>query len=166
MGGTVSKIVTFQDEEEFIDDLEFALERFSYLASKYGHNPVEGVVLWDSIGVRDDEGVKLFRVGEFQYIEGTLRLELGTLRVLERYFDEMESRWDELSVEEINYFVEMLNEALGEERVYYDAYSLGLDRDTAYIIINVVSLKYLESILEGTDREVFEEAVEKLLKYI
>jgi len=166
MGGTVSKIISFQDEEEFISDMDFVLERLSYLATKYGHNPVEGIVLWDTIGVRDDEGLKLFRVGEFPYIEGTLRVDLETLRILERYFDEMESKWDELSVEEINYFVEMLNEALGEERVYYDAYSLGLDRNTAYIILNLVSLKYLESILEGEDREVFEEAIQALLKYI
>jgi len=166
MGGTVSKIISFRDEEEFLSDMDFTLERLSYLASKYGHNPVRGVVLWDTIGVRDDEGVKLFRVGEFPYVEGTLRLDLERLRTLERYFDEMESRWDELSVEEINYFVEMLNEALGEERVYYDAYSLGLDRNTAYIILDLVSLKYLESILEGEDREVFEEAIQTLLRYI
>ena len=162
----MSKIISFHDEEEFVEDMDFALERFSYLASKYGHNPVEGIVLWDSIAVRDDEGIKLFRVGEFPYFEGTLKLDLETLRTMERYFDELESRWDELTVEEINYFVEMLNEALGEERVYYDAYSLGLDRNTAYIIINLVALNYLESVLEGKDRGVFEEAVSVLLKYI
>jgi len=166
MGGTVSKIIRFRDEEEFIEDMDFALERFSYLASKYGHNPVGGIVLWDSIGVRDDEGIKLFRVGEFPYFEGTLRLDLETLRVMERYFDELESRWDELTVEEINYFVEMLNEALGEERVYYDAYSLGLDRNTAYVILDLVALNYLESVLDGKDREIFEEAVGVLLKYV
>ncbi|WP_457751973.1 hypothetical protein [Thermococcus sp.] len=166
MGGTVSKIISFKDEEEFISDLEFVLESLSYLATKYGHNPVEGVVLWDTLGIRDNEGVRLFRLGEFPYIEGTLKLSVETLRTLERYLDEMESKWDEISVEEINYFVEMLNEALGEERVYYDAYSLGLDRNTAYIILNLVSLKYLESVLEGEDREVFEEAIETLLKYI
>ena len=166
MGGTVSKIIRFRDEEEFIEDMDFALERFSYLASKYGHNPVGGIVLWDSIAVRDDEGIKLFRLGEFPYFEGTLKLDLETLRVMERYFDELESRWDELTVEEINYFVEMLNEALGEERVYYDAYSLGLDRNTAYIILDLVALNYLESVLDGKDREIFEEAVEVLLKYV
>ncbi|AIU70321.1 hypothetical protein TEU_08245 [Thermococcus eurythermalis] len=166
MTGTVSKIIHFRDEEEFIEDMDFALERFSYLASRYGHNPVEGIVLWDSIAVRDDEGVKLFRVGEFPYFEGTLKVDLETLRIMERYFDELESRWDELTVEEINYFVEMLNEALGEERVYYDAYSLGLDRNTAYIILNLVALNYLEGILDGRDKELFEEAVDVLLKYI
>ena len=165
MTGTVSKIIRFHDEEEFIEDIDLALERFFYLATKYGHNPVEGIVLWDSIAVRDDEGIKLFRVGEFPYFEGTLKLDLETLRTMERYFDELESRWDELTVEEINYFVEMLNEALGEERVYYDAYFLGLDRNTAYIIINLVALNYLESVLEGKDKEVFEEAVSVLLKY-
>ena len=164
--GTVSKVIHFRDEEEFIEDMDFALERFSYLASKYGHNPVGGIVLWDSIAVRDEEGIKVFRVGEFPYFEGTLRLDLKTLRTMERYFDELESRWDELTVEEINYFVEMLNEALGEERVYYDAYSLGLDRNTAYIILDLVALNYLESVLDGKDREIFEEAVGVLLKYI
>jgi len=164
--GTISKIIHFHDEEEFIDDIDSALERFSYLAGKYGHNPVEGIVLWDSIAVRDDEGIKLFRLGEFPYFEGTLRLDLETLRTMERYFDELESRLDELTVEEINYFVEMLNEALGEERVYYDAYSLGLDRNTAYIILDLVALHYLEGTLEGKDREIFEEAVEVLLRYI
>ena len=164
--GTISKIVHFRDEEEFIEDMDSALERFSYLASKYGHNPVGGIVLWDSIAVKDDEGIKLFRLGEFPYFEGTLRLDLETLRIMERYFDELESRLDELTVEEINYFVEMLNEALGEERVYYDAYSLGLDRNTAYIILDLVALNYLEGTLEGKDREIFEEAVEVLLKYI
>ncbi len=166
MTGTISKIIHFRDEEEFLDEMGEAMERFSYLASKYGHNPIEGVLLWDYVGVRDEEGVKVFRVGEFPYFEGTLKLDLETLRVMERYFDEMESKWDELTVEEVNYFVEMLNEALGEERVYYDAYSLGLDRNTAYIILNLASLHYLDSILEGRDREIFEEAVELLMRHV
>ncbi|WP_297477918.1 hypothetical protein [Thermococcus sp.] len=166
MAGTVSKIIHFHDEEEFLDEMGDVMERFSYLASKYGHNPIVGLILWDYIGVRDAEGVKVFRVGEFPYFEGTLKVDLETLRIMERYFDEMESRWDELTVEEINYFVEMLNEALGEERVYYDAYSLGLDRNTAYIILDLASLHYLDSILEGRDREIFEEAVELLMKYV
>ena len=166
MTGTISKIIHFRDEEEFLDEMGEAMERFSYLASKYGHNPIEGILLWDYVGVRDEEGVKVFRVGEFPYFEGTLKVDLETLRVMERYFDEMESKWDELTVEEINYFVEMLNEALGEERVYYDAYSLGLDRNTAYVILNLASLHYLDSILEGRDREIFEEAVELLMRYV
>jgi hypothetical protein len=166
MAGTVSKIVQFRDEEEFLKDMDEALEIFSYLASKYGHNPVEGVILWDSIGIEDGEGVKVFRVGEFPFVEGILNLDLETIRILERYFDEMESRWDELTVEEINYFVEMMNEALGREIVYYDAYSFGLDRNTAYIILNLVSLNYLEGVLDGSDKEIFERAVEILLKYL
>ena len=166
MAGTISKIIHFREEEEFLDDMNFVLERFSYLASKYGHNPVEGVLLWDYIGVQDEEGVKIFRLGEFPYFEGTLRLDLETLRVMERYFDEMESKWDELRVEDIAYFVEMLNEALGKEIVYYEAYDLGLDRNTAYIILNLVSLHYLESVLDGRDREIFEEAVEILTRYL
>jgi len=166
MGGTVSKIISFRDEEEFLSDMDFVLERFSYLAGRYGHNPVEGVLLWDSIGVDDGDGVKVFRVGEFPYVEGSLRLDLDTLRTLERYFDELESKWDELSVEEIAYVVEMLNEALGKEMVHYEAYGLGLDRNTAYIILNLAALHYLESILEGRDREVLEEAVEVLMRYI
>ncbi|WP_297499696.1 hypothetical protein [Thermococcus sp.] len=166
MGGTVSKIIHFRDEEEFIGDMDSALERFSYLASKYGRNPVEGVLLWDYVGIKDDEGVKVFRVGEFPFVEGTLKVDLETLRIMERYFEEMESRLDELTVEEINYFVEMLNDALGEERIYYDAYRLGLDRNTAYIILNIASVHYLETILEGRDRELFEEAIGTLLKYL
>ena len=166
MTGTISKIIHFHDEEEFLEEMNKAMEEFSYLASKYGHNPIKGILLWDYIGVQDEEGVKIFRVGEFPYFEGMLKLDLETLRVMERYFDEMESRWDELSVEEINYFVEMLNEALGEERVYYDAYSLGLDRNTAYIIIDIVNLHYLESVLEDDDREIFEGAVQILMKYL
>lgn len=142
------------------------MERFTYLASRYGHNPIEGILLWDYIGIQDEEGIKIFRVGEFPYFEGTLKLDLETLRVMERYFDEMESKWDELRVEDIAYFVEMLNEALGREIVFYEAYDLGLDRDTAYIILNLVSLHYLESVLDGKDREIFEEAVQMLMKYI
>ncbi|WP_048149852.1 hypothetical protein [Thermococcus sp. AM4] len=166
MVGTVSRIVRFDDEETFINDLDLALEAFSYLASKYGHNPIEGVVLWDQLGIRDDEGMKVFRVGEFPFVEGLLKLDLERLRILERYFDEMESKWAELSVEDIANYVDLMNGALGEERVYYDAYSLGLDRGTAYIILNLVSLNYLEGVLEGKDREVFEEAVGLLLKYL
>ncbi|ACS33829.1 hypothetical protein [Thermococcus gammatolerans] len=166
MVGTVSRIVRFEDEEAFINDLDLALEAFSYLASKYGHNPVEGVVLWDQLGIKDEEGMKVFRVGEFPFVEGLLKLDLERIRILERYFDEMESKWDELSVEDIANYVDLMNEALGEERVYYDAYSLGLDRNTAYIILNLVSLNYLESVLEGKDREIFEEAVGLLLKYL
>jgi len=166
MAGTISKIIHFRGEEAFLDDMTEIMERFSYLASKYGHNPVEGVLLWDYIGIQDEEGVKIFRVGEFPYFEGTLKLDLETLRVMERYFDEMESKWDELRLEDIAYFVEMLNEALGREIVYYEAYDLGLDRDTAYIIINIANLHYLESVLEGRDREIFEEAVELLRRYV
>ncbi|NJE42335.1 hypothetical protein [Thermococcus sp. GR6] len=166
MGGTISKIVHFRDEEEFLDDMTEIMERFTYLASKYGHNPIEGILLWDYIGIQDEEGIKIFRVGEFPYFEGTLRLDLETLRVMERYFDEMESKWDELRVEDIAYFVEMLNEALGRNIVIYEAYDLGLDRDTAYVILNLVSLHYLESVLDGKDREIFEEAVQMLMKYI
>jgi len=166
MAGTISKIVHFRDEEEFLDDMTEVMERFSYLASKYGHNPIEGVLLWDYIGVQDEEGVKIFRVGEFPYFEGALKVDLETLRVMERYFDEMESKWDELRVEDIAYFVEMLNEALGREMVFCEAYGLGLDRDTAYVIINIANLHYLESVLDGQDREIFEDAVKILMRYI
>lgn len=166
MVGTVSKIVRFHDEEEFIEVMDSALEGFSYLASKYGHNPVEGIVLWDQMGIRDDEGLKVFRVGEFPFVEGTLKLDLETIRVLEKYFDEMESKWDELSVEDIANFVDLINDALGREVVVYDAYSLGLDRNTAYLIMNLVNLQYLDGILEGSDREIFERSVELLLQYL
>ncbi len=166
MVGTVSKIVRFEDEEAFVKELDLALEAFSYLASKYGHNPVEGVVLWDQIGIRDEDSVKVFRVGEFPFVEGLLNLELEKIRVLESYFDEMESKWDELSVEDIANYVDLMNDALGEERVYYDAYSLGLDRNTAYLILNIVALTYLEGVLDGEDREIFEGAVGLLLKYL
>jgi hypothetical protein len=166
MAGTVSKIVHFEDEERFIDDIDFALERFSYLASRYGHNPIKGVVLWDYVAIEDNEDVKVFRVGEFPFVEGMLKLDLEKIRTLEEYFDEMESKWDELTVEEINAYVEMMNEALGEKRVFYDAYSLGLDRNTAYIIIDVHALHYLAGILEGEEKELLDEAAEVLLRYI
>ncbi|WP_297463648.1 hypothetical protein [Thermococcus sp.] len=166
MAGTISKIIPFRDEEEFLEDMSAAMERFSYLASRYGHNPIEGILLWDYVGVQDEEGVKVFRIGEFPYFMGTLKLDLETLGILKRYFGEMENRLGELTVEEIKYFVDMLNEALGRQMVHYEAYDLGLDRNTAYIILNLASLHYLDSILEGKDREVFEEAVELLMKYL
>ncbi|NJE84615.1 hypothetical protein E3E23_01990 [Thermococcus sp. CX2] len=166
MAGTISKIIHFRDEEEFLEDMMEIVERFTYLASRYGHNVIEGILLWDYIGIQDEEGVKIFRVGEFPYFEGTLKLDLETLRIMERYFDEMESKWDELRVEDIAYFVEMLNEALGREIVFYEAYDLGLDRNTAYIILNLLNLQYLESVVEGTDREIFEEAVGMLMEYV
>jgi hypothetical protein len=166
MGGTVSKIIHFEDEEEFVDDMDSALEAFSYLAGRYGHNPIEGVILWDSIGIQDRDGVKIFRVGEFPFAEGTLNLDLEEIRLLERYFDELESKWDELSVEDIKHFVDLMNEAMGREIVIYEAYDLGLDRNTAYILLNIVNVHYLDSILEGEDREIFEGALELLLKYI
>ncbi|ANF23170.1 hypothetical protein [Thermococcus piezophilus] len=166
MPGTISKIIHFQDEEEFLEDMMEIVERFTYLASRYGHNVIEGVLLWDYIGIHDEGGVKIFRVGEFPYFEGTLKLDLETLRIMERYFDEMESKWDELRVEDIAYFVEMLNEAIGREIVFYEAYDLGLDRNTAYIILNLLNLQYLESVVEGTDREIFEEAVGMLMEYV
>ncbi|ASI99697.1 hypothetical protein [Thermococcus celer] len=166
MAGTVSKIIHFEDEEGFLDDMSEAMERFSYLASRYGHNPIEGVILWDYVGVQDGEGVKVFRVGEFPYFRGTLKLDLETLRVMERYFDEMESKRDELSVEDIAHFVDLINEALGKEIVYYEAYDLGLEGNTAYVIFNIANLYYLEGVLDEEDREAFEEAVEILLKYL
>ena len=166
MAGTVSKVIYFQDEEGFLNNMNGIMEAFSYLAGKYGRNPIEGILLWDYVGVQDEEGVKVFRVGEFSYAEGTLKVDPETLRTLERYFDEIESKWDELSVDDIAYFVDMLNEALGREMVFYEAYALGLDRNTAYIILNVASIHYLDSILEGKDREIFEEAVHSLMRYI
>ncbi|ASJ02818.1 hypothetical protein A3L09_05885 [Thermococcus profundus] len=166
MVGTVSKIIHFNDEEIFIDDMDFVLERFSYLEGRYGRNPVKGIVLWNNIAVRDEEGLKVFRVGEFPFVEGTLKLDLETIKTLEEYFDEMESKWDELSVEDIANFVDLMNEALGEKRVYYDAYDLGLDRNTAYVILDISAVHYLESVLDGEEKELFEEAVEVLLKYV
>ncbi len=167
MTGTISKIISFRDEELFIDEMDSVLQAFTYLAGRYGSgNVVEGIVLWDSIAIRDEEGVKVFRLGEFPYVEGTLNLDLETLRVMERYFDEMESKWDELTVEEINYFVEMLNETLGREMVFYDAYALGLNRGQAYIIINLRALQYLEHVVDAEDREIFEDAVAVLMGYI
>ena len=167
MAGTISKIVSFEDEELFIDEMDSVLQAFTYLAGRYGSGSVvEGVILWDSIAVQDDEGLKVFRVGEFPYVEGALKMDLETLRTLERYFDEMESRWDELTVEEINYFVEMTNEALGRDIVFYDSYALGLDRNQAYIILNLKALQYLEHVVDAEDREVFEDALGMLMKYI
>ncbi|USS40390.1 hypothetical protein NF865_08770 [Thermococcus aggregans] len=166
MAGTISKVVRFTNEEEFLEDIEEVMERFTYLASRYGVSVIEGVLLWDYVGVRDEDGVKIFRVGEFPYVEGTLKVDLETLRTLERYFDEMESRWDDLTTDEINYFVKMLNEALGEERVYYEAYDLGLDRDEAYIILNIKGLYYLENVVDAEDRHILEEAVSLLMKYV
>ena len=166
MTGTISKIVRFEDEEEFLDDMAEIMERFTYLASRYGHNPIEGVLLWDYIGIQDDEGIKIFRIGEFPYIEGTLKVDYETLRILERYFDEIESHRDDLSVEEISYFIEMLNEALGREIVFYEAYDLGLNRNEAYLILNIKALHYLDRVVDVEDRGVLEEAVRLLMKYV
>ncbi|WP_461866901.1 hypothetical protein [Thermococcus sp.] len=167
MAGTISKIISFENEELFIDEMDSILQAFTYLASRYGSgNVVEGIVLWDSIAIRDEEGVKVFRIGEFPYVEGTLNVDIETLRIMERYFDEMESKWDELRVEEINYFVEMLNKALGRDMVFYDAYALGLDRGQAYIIVNLRALQYLEHVVDAEDREIFEDAIAVLMRYI
>jgi len=166
MTGTISKIVRFEDEEEFLDDMAEIMECFTYLASRYGHNPIEGILLWDYIGIQDDEGIKIFRIGEFPYIEGTLKVDYETLRILERYFDEIESHRDDLSVEEISYFIEMLNEALGREIVFYEAYDLGLNRNEAYLILNIKALHYLDRVVDVEDRGVLEEAVRLLMKYV
>ena len=166
MTGTISKIVRFEDEEEFLDDMAEIMERFTYLASRYGHNPIGGVLFWDYIGIQDDEGIKIFRIGEFPYIEGTLKVDYETLRILERYFDEIESHRDDLSVEEISYFIEMLNEALGREIVFYEAYDLGLNRNEAYLILNIKALHYLDRVVDVEDRGVLEEAVRLLMKYV
>ncbi|WP_048151960.1 hypothetical protein [Palaeococcus ferrophilus] len=167
MGRTISKIISYNDEEAFLAGMEEVMERFTYLASRYGSgNVVEGFLLWDYVGVRDDEGVKVFRLGEFPYVEGVLRVDIEKLRIMERYFDEMESKWDEITPEEIKYFVGLLNEELGEEMVYYEAYDLGLDRDEAYIILNVSALHYLDHVVDAEDRDVFEEAVALLMEYI
>jgi len=166
MAGTVSKIVSFNDEEEFVEDMEEVMERFTYLASRYGANVIEGVLLWDYIGIRDDEGIKVFRIGEFPYIEGILKVDLDILKILEQYFDEMESKWEDLTTDEINYFVEMLNDALGEHRVYYEAHDLGLERNEAYVILNIKGLYYLENVVDGEDRHVLDEVVSILTKYM
>ena len=166
MTGTISKIVRFEDEEEFLDDMAEIMECFTYLASRYGHNPIEGILLWDYIGIQDDEGIKIFRIGEFPYIEGTLKVDYETLRILERYFDEIESHRDDLSVEEISYFIEMLNEALGREIVFYEAYDLGLNRNEAYLILNIKALHYLDRVVDVEDRGVLEEAVRLLMKCV
>jgi len=167
MAGTISKIVRFEDEEEFLMDMEDIMERFTYLASRYGCGSVlEGFLLWDYVGIQDDEGIKIFRIGEFPYIEGTLKVNYETLRTLERYFDEIESRWSDLSVKETDYFIEMLNEALGREIVFYEAYDLGLSRNEAYLILNIKALHYLDRVVDAEDRKVLEEAVGLLMKYV
>lgn len=168
MIGTISKIVRYDNEEEFLMDMEDILGRFTYLASRYGSgNVVEGFLLWDYVALQDEEGIKIFRIGEFPYVEGTLRIDIGELRILERYFDELESKWEELTTEEIDYFVKMLNEALGEERVFYEAYDLGLDKNEAYIVLNIKALHYLERVvIDENDKEILDEAVKLLIKYI
>lgn len=164
---TLSKIVRYDNEEEFLMDMEDILERFTYLASRYGSgNVIEGFLLWDYVAVQDDEGIKIFRIGEFPYVEGTLKVNIDELRILERYFDELESKWEELTTDEIDYFVKMLNEALGEERVFYEAYDLGLDRSEAYVILNIKALHYLERVIDENDKESLDEAVRLLIKYI
>ncbi|AAL81041.1 hypothetical protein PFDSM3638_04585 [Pyrococcus furiosus DSM 3638] len=167
MRGSVSRIVRFDNEEEFIDEMQAVFDVFSELSSRYGGGDViEGIILWDTIGIQDDEGIKIFRVGEFQMVRGSLNLPVEKIFTLERFFDEMESKWDELSVEDIKYFVDLMNESLGEERVYYDAYDLGLERGEAYIVINLRSLQYLDHVVDVEDREAFEWALSTLMKYI
>ncbi|AEC52593.1 hypothetical protein PNA2_1678 [Pyrococcus sp. NA2] len=167
MRGSVSKIVRFEDEEEFIEEMQAVFDVFSELSQRYGGgNVLEGVILWDTIGIKDGEDVKVFRVGEFQYVRGTLSLEPKKMFTLERYFDELESKWDELSVDDIKYFVDLMNEALGEEIVYYEAYDLGLERGEAYIIINLLALEYLDHVIDVEDRDAFEWALNTLMKYL
>ncbi|AIF69651.1 hypothetical protein PAP_06265 [Palaeococcus pacificus DY20341] len=164
---TVSKIVRYSDEEKFLSDMDDILGRFTYLAGRYGSgNVIEGLLLWDYIGIQDDEGMKIFRLGEFPYVEGTLKIDIEKLRLLEKYFDEMESKWDEITTDEIAHFVKMINMALGEERVFYDAYELGLGRGEAYLIINIKALHYLDHVVDAEDRDVFEEAVQLLMEYL
>ena len=111
MRGSVSKIVRFENEEEFIDEMQAVFDVFSELSSRYGGgNVIEGIILWDTIGIQDDEGIKVFRVGEFQMVRGSLNLPVEKIFTLERFFDEMESKWDELSVEDIKYFVRRSHE--------------------------------------------------------
>ncbi|WP_048058344.1 hypothetical protein [Pyrococcus yayanosii] len=167
MGGTVSKVVRFDDEEEFLEEMKATMEVLDELSMKYGGaRVIEGLILWDSIAVRDDEDVKVFRIGQFQFVRGALKLDIEPLMKLERFMDEMESKRDELSVEDIRYFVDIMNEALGEERVYYDAYDLGLDRNEAYMIINLRALQYLDHVVDVEDREAFEWALNTLMKYL
>lgn len=164
---TISKIIHYEDEEEFLREMDEVLERFTYLASRYGSgNVVEGFLLWDSIGIRDYEGVKVFRLGEFPYVEGVLKVEHQQRRIMEKYFDEMESKWDDITTEEIAYFVRMMNEELGADMVFYEAYDLGLNRNDAYLIINIKALNYLEHVVDVEDREVFKDAVELLMGII
>ncbi|AFK22426.1 hypothetical protein Py04_0834 [Pyrococcus sp. ST04] len=147
--------------------MQAVFDVFSELANRYGGgNVIEGVILWDTIGIKDNDDVKIFRVGEFQFIKGTLNLPVEKIFTLERFFDEMENKWDELSVEDIKYFVDLMNEALGEERVYYDAYDLGLKRGEAYIVINLRALQYLDNVIDVEDREAFEWALNTLMKYV
>ncbi|ASJ16599.1 hypothetical protein A3L04_05710 [Thermococcus chitonophagus] len=167
MRGSVSKVVSFEDEEEFIEEMQAVFDVFSELSQRYGGgNVIEGVILWDTVGIRDNDDVKIFRVGEFQFIKGTLNLPVEKIFTLERFFDELESKWDEISVEDIKYFVDLINEALGEERVYYDAYDLGLKRGEAYLVINLRALQYLDHVIDVDDRDAFEWALNTLMKYI
>ena len=167
MRGSVSKIVRFEDEEEFIEEMQTAFDIFSELSQRYGGgNVIEGVILWDTVGIRDNDDIKVFRIGEFQWVKGTLNLEPEKLFTLEKYFDELESKWDELSVDDVKYFVDLTNEALGEERVYYEAYDLGLKRGEAYLIINLLALEYLDHVIDVEDREAFDWALNMLMKYL
>ena len=59
-----------------------------------------------------------------------------------------------------------MNEALGEERVYYDAYDLGLRRGEAYLVINLRALQYLDHVIDVDDRDAFEWALNTLMKYV
>lgn len=122
--------------------------------------------MWDYIVIEDNEDVKVFCVGEFFFVEGMFKFDFEKIWMFEGYFDEMESKWDELMVEEINVYVEMMNEVLGERRVFYDVYFFGFDRNMVYIIIDIYVFYYFVGIFEGEEKEFLDEVVEVLFRYI
>jgi len=152
--GTISAIVSFEDEDSFLYDMQRAVEMFHDLSQRYGvRNVVLKLITWDSVEVIGGAQRESLLLRELPLDVPWVSLFVGELR---RTLEEKGS--DELDVEDIKAAVDAVNEAVGEEVLGYDAYDIGLRRNQAYLVVDVAALYYLESVVEPDDRDELYEA--------
>ena len=160
--GTISAVVSFDDEETFLTDMQSVMELFYVLSQKYNcGNVILDVLTWDSITVRR-------RGGEEVSLFTELPSDVPWVRMLEREINRIKSTKgeEELDVDDIEAAVERVNETFGEEVLRYDAHELGLKKNQAYMVIDVAALYYLESVVEPEEEEALYDATKKLSKWL
>ncbi len=160
--GTVSVVVSFDDEDAFLSDMQSIMGGFHELSQKYGcRNVILDVITWDSIMVNSGTARERILLWE-------LPADVSWVKLLERELRRAmeENGKNKLGVEEIKEAIEAVNSAIGSDFLRYDAYDLGLNVNQAYIILDIAALYYLEGAVSQSERDLLYDLTERLTRWI